>query len=140
MKTKPIELFSLAILTLFYILAFSPNQTPAAAPPQIEVIIKVTYNGFFDADGHPLNNLIKVPKERNIKLTFEHAGKPGEKHAFVLLFDSDEEIESGTISDQNRRTHIEFTTGKTGETYDVFCVIVDCDGMEHLTDLVIIAT
>jgi hypothetical protein len=80
-----------------------------------------------------------VPKRQTIKLIFEHVGKPGEEHGFVLLFDSDEEIESGTISDQNRRTHIEFNTGEAGEIYDVFCVIVECYGMEHLIDLVIVA-
>lgn len=126
----------LAILVSFCTTTLLPLQT-AAIPSQTEVIIKVNEEGFFDSEGKPLNNLIEVPKERAVKLIFEHAGKPGEKHAFVLLFDSDEEIESGTISDVNRQTHIEFNTGEAGETYDVFCVLVDCDGMEHLTDLVI---
>ncbi len=139
MKRSGIIIFVCFVTALVTVLSLVPSPLKAE-PVQIEVLIKVTYDGFFDANGQPLNNLIKVPKEQHIKLTFEHAGKPGEEHAFVLLFDSDEEIASGTISDQNRRTHIEFTTGQAGETYDVFCVIVDCDGMEHLTDLVLMAS
>lgn len=134
-KIQGIVLMMLMVTATFF-LGLSPLMAEAS---QLEVIIKVDEEGFYDADGRPFNNLIEVPKERSIKLIFEHVGKPGVEHAFVLLFDSDEEIESGTISDLNRRTHIEFNTGNTGETYDVFCVIVDCDGMEHLTDLVIVA-
>jgi hypothetical protein len=127
------------IQILIFILAFflfSPFL-PAEDTP-FEVIIKVNEEGFLRANGRPLGNRLEVPKERSIKLIFEHVGKPEVEHAFVLLFDSDEEIESGTISGLNRRTHIRFNTGSTGETYDVFCVIVDCDGMEHLIDLVIV--
>lgn len=134
-KNKRIMLMILMVITTFFLLPSSPM----AQSSQFEVIIKVNEEGFLDADGKSFNNLIEVPKERTIKLIFEHVGKPGVEHAFVLLFDSDEEIESGTISDMNRWTHIEFNTGEAGETYDVFCVIVDCDGMEHLTDLVIMA-
>ncbi|MFQ5598514.1 MAG: hypothetical protein ACE5GK_10740 [Nitrospiria bacterium] len=136
MKRKDTQIIFLAIMALFYFMTLLPLQS-IAAPSQIEVIIKVNEQGFFDAHGKSFNNIIEVPHEQTIRLTFEHIGKPGEKHAFVLLFDSDEEIESGTISDLNKQTHIEFKTGEAGELYDVFCVIVECDGMEHLTDLVI---
>ena len=138
MKASRMTSVALFTAVIFMGLSIFPSFLMAEASP-IEVLIRVTDEGFFDAEGKSLNNLIKVPKERNIKLIFESAGKPGERHAFVLLFDSDEEIESGTIDDQNRRTQIEFTTGEVDETYDVFCVLVDCDGMEHLTDLVIMA-
>lgn len=123
-------------MTSFSTMMFSPAQV-IAVPSQVVVIIKVNEDGFFGVDGKLFNNVIKVPRERTIKLIFEHVGNPGEKHAFVLLFDTDEEIESGIISDLNKRTHIEFNTGKEGEIYDVFCVIVECDGMEHMTDLII---
>ncbi len=132
-KIQGIVLTMLMVTAAFFIL---PNSLMAQAS-RFEVIIKVDEEGFYDADGRPFDNLIEVPKERSIKLIFEHVGEPGVEHAFVLLFDSEEEIESGTISNLNRRTHIEFKSGDKGETYDVFCVIVDCDGMEHLTDLVI---
>jgi len=138
LKSKRTQIILLAILAFFYIITISPLQAMATSS-QIKVIIKVDENGFYDVDGKPFNNLIEVPKERTIKLIFEHIGKSGEKHAFVLLFDSDEEIESGTISELNKRTHIEFKTGEAGEIYDVFCVIVECNGMEHLIDLVIMA-
>jgi len=113
-----------------------PSPLMAEASP-FEVIIQVNEDGFLDKEGRSFGDHIEVPEGQTIKLIFEHIGKPGVEHAFVLLFDSDEEIESGTISGIKRRTHIEFKTGEAGETYDVFCVIVDCDGMEHLTDLVI---
>ncbi|HIE65449.1 MAG: hypothetical protein ABGX83_01090 [Nitrospira sp.] len=116
-----------------------PSPSRAEGSP-VEVIIQVDEEGFRDSEGRSFGNRIEVPEGRAIKLIFEHVGKPGVEHAFVLLFDSDEEIESGTISTVHKRTHIEFKTGDAGETYDVFCVIVDCDGMEHLTDLVIVAT
>ncbi len=138
MKRGRTQIGLLAIVLLFCATALTlyPFQV-RAVPAQIEVIIKVNEDGFYDRNGKSFNNLIEVPKGRSVKLVFEHVGKPGEKHAFVLLFDSDEEIESGTISDLNRRTHIEFNTGESGEIYDIFCVIVECDGMEHLTDLLI---
>ncbi len=135
-KIKPAVLFILLIIT---VMGTRPLLS-MANPDQFEVIIKVNYDGFFDSNGKALNNLLEVPKERNIKLIFEHVGKPGEEHAFSLLFDSGEEISSDTISNLNKRAYIEFSTGNAGESYDVFCVIVDCDGMEHLTDLVLIST
>ncbi len=138
MKASRMSIVALFTAVLFTGLSVFPSFLTAGTSP-IEVLIRVTDQGFFDAEGRSLNNLIKVPKERNIKLIFEGAGKPTERHAFVLLFDSDKEIESGRIDDQNRRTQIEFTSGEADETYDVFCVLVDCDGMEHLTDLVIMA-
>lgn len=138
MKNRHALVILLAVLTSFFAITLFSFKA-IAAPSEVKVIIKVNEEGFYDARGKSFNNRVEVPQERTIKLIFEHVGKPGEKHAFVLLFDSDEEIESGTISDINRTTHIKFNTGKAGEIYDVFCVIVECDGMEHMTDLVIIA-
>lgn len=136
MKVQRITILALFTAAIFTTFSIFPSFL-LAENAQIEIVIQVTDEGFFDAEGQSFNNRIQVPKEQKIKLIFENAGKPEEKHAFVLLFDSDEEIESGTIDKKNKRTHIEFTSGETGETYDVFCVLADCDGMEHLTDLLI---
>lgn len=139
MKQTNIKIAILSILSIFTIMIAFPSFL-MAGPAQFEVVIKVNEHGFLDANGKALGERLKLPKDRNIMLIFEHVGQPEEEHEFVLLFDSDEEISSGVISFSNRRASIKFRTGEAGELYDIFCVIVDCDGMEHLIDLILIAT
>lgn len=139
MKQTKMKLLVLLMLSIFAVMSAVPSLV-TAGPSQFEVLIKVNDQGFFDSTGKAINEPLKVPKDRNTKLIFEHVGKSGEEHQFVLLFDSEEEISSGKISDLNRRASIEFYTGEEGKSYDVFCVIVDCDGMEHLMDLILIST
>lgn len=127
----------LSILTIFAIMSGLPSPSFANSP-QTKVIIQINEHGFFDANGKAIHEYFEIPKDSNVKLVFKNIGKAGEEHEFVLLFDSDEEVSSGVLSDVQDAS-IDFHTGEEGELYDVFCVIVDCDGMEHLTDLVLIA-
>ncbi|VAX32077.1 hypothetical protein MNBD_NITROSPIRAE01-1885 [hydrothermal vent metagenome] len=127
------------MLSIFIMIGVLPLHLQAGSVP-FELVIKVNEQGFFDANGKALGERVEIPKEQKIKLIFEHVGKPEEEHEFVLLFDSDEEISSGMISSSNPNADIVFRTGEEGELYDVFCVVVDCDGMEHLIDLILVAT
>jgi len=140
MKQTKVKTAVALILSIFTIMSAAPSLLLAGADDAFEILIKVNEHGFLDADGKTLGEQLEVPKERHIKLIFENVGKPEEEHEFVLLFDSDEEISSGVISASNPRASIDFRTGEEGELYDIFCVIVDCDGMEHLRDLILIAT
>ncbi len=128
-----------SILAIFAAISLFPSPV-LAEPAPVDVIIQVNEHGFLDENGTHINAYVKIPRNSRINLIFEHVSKPGEEHEFVLLFDSDEEINSGIISDIKPRASIAFQTGDEGELYDVFCVIVDCDGMEHLIDLVLVAT
>lgn len=139
MKRMKIKIAIVSILSIFMMIGVLPLRLQAGPVP-FELVIKVNEQGFFDANGKALGERVEIPKERNIKLIFEHVGKSEEEHEFVLLFDSDEEISSGMISSSNPSANIVFRTGEAGELYDVFCVVVDCDGMEHLIDLILVAT
>jgi len=139
MKQIKMKLAAFSVLAIFVVMSLFPSLV-RAKPAPFEVIIQVNEHGFLDENGVHIDTYIKIPKDSEIKLIFEHVGKRGEEHEFILLFDSDEEVSSGIISDVKRRASIVFQAGEEEELYDVFCVIVDCDGMEHLTDLVLVAT
>lgn len=139
MKRMKIRITIVSILSIFIMIGVLPSRLQAGPIP-FELVIKVNEQGFFDANGKAFGERVEIPKGQNIKLIFEHVGNPEEEHEFVLLFDSDEEISSGIISSLNPNADIVFRTGDEGELYDVFCVVVDCDGMEHLIDLILVAT
>ena len=127
------------VTILFVLISFSVFNVLSpvfATPPQFDVIIKVNNKGFFDVEGNSLDNILQVPENSDVKLIFVYDAKPGDRHEIALLFSSGEEIYSDPISYENKRAHILFTSGKHGESYDVFCII-DCDAMDYLTDLVI---
>lgn len=135
MKNKGVFIISVAMLLLF--LGFSLCSPVSARPPQFEVIIKVTTQGFLDEKGNALTHFLQVPKGSDVKLIFEYVGAPGNEHELALMFSSGEKIYSDPISYKNKRSTISFSADKAGEVFDIFCII-DCNGMDTLTDLVIV--
>ncbi|MFQ5949413.1 MAG: hypothetical protein ACE5J1_01855 [Nitrospiria bacterium] len=141
MKKKVIKMMLSSMLIFLPVLTLFPSSLMAESKEikEIEVVVKVSHEGFFDAEGGPLNNILKVPKESKVTILFEFVGTDSgeDTHEFALLFESGEEIYSDPISSQNKRSHIEFLSGKVGTQYEIYCIIGDCDGMDNLTDLVV---
>lgn len=141
MKTK--QMTVAAMLGLFFILPFVLS-TNLAAPANAEetgttVVLVVNENGFSGSKGQDLSHqVIKVPKESNVKVVFEYADQSGDYHEFGMLLPSDEEIYSESLSKKNRRTEIEFYSGKAGMHYEVYCIL-SCAAMDNLTDLVFLS-
>ena len=126
------------ILVLLSSLLFLPSNLVAKSP-RIEVVIKVSNQGFFNEAGQPVDNLLKVPQQSDIRLIFEYMGDGEDYHEFSLLFDSGEELYADPISYLNKRASVEFSTGEHLQKIEIFCV-VDCEGMKNLLDLVLVAT
>lgn len=98
------------------------------------LVIRVNDNGFANAFGQPIHQTIQIPKESHIKIIFEYHDENGDEHEFAVMMPSEEEIFSEELSKEKRRTEIEFFSGKTGERYEVYCILT-CAAMDNLVDL-----
>jgi len=110
-----------------------------------EIHLNVTKEGFL-LQGEIPQGPIPVSRNTSVRVIFEYVAQgpdsktsSGSTHEFALMFDSGEEIYSDPISEKNKRSQIEFFSGKKGQRFEIFCIIGDCDGMENLIDLFIVS-
>lgn len=146
MKENLTRLFStLSLMAMATLLVQPIASLPAmGAGPTLEVKIRVSEKGFLDARGrlfgpkHPL----KVPDGKLVRLTFVFDESVsslaiGDTHQIAIVADDGWILESKKIWMFHRKTSVLMTAGENGrKTYRAYC-IVDCLGMEHLTNLAI---
>lgn len=123
-----------------------PAMTYASATDKTPVTIKVRVSekGFLDEKGkaHTAKNMLKIPKGAAVTITFVFAEDltslaVGDTHQITIKSDDGWKQETGQIWIMSRESSVSFIAGENGRTnYRAYC-IVDCIGMEHLTNLLI---
>ena len=123
-----------------------------AGNPNVEFKVKVSKDGFRDANGQVIAAPFRVKKGESVRLTFLFDEKTSEvlrdmmrnaqdQHGFVHAFalHSGKEIvaETQELSLKSRETSLDFIAGDKGaQSYKIYCTMM-CFGMEHLNDLTI---
>jgi hypothetical protein len=123
-----------------------PAMTYASATDKIPVTIKVRVSekGFLDEKGkaYTAKNMLNIPKGAAVTITFVFAEDltslaVGDTHQIAIKSDDGWKQETGQIWIMSRESSVSFIAGENGRTnYRAYC-IVDCIGMEHLTNLLI---
>lgn len=123
-----------------------PAMTYASATDKTPVTIKVRVSekGFLDEKGkaYTAKNMLKIPKGAAVTITFVFAEDltslaVGDTHQITIKSDDGWKQETGQIWIMSRESSVSFIAGENGRTnYRAYC-IVDCIGMEHLTNLLI---
>ena len=120
------------------------HAVSAATSPDVQVIVKVNENGFFDEGDRLLGpkNPLLVPKGKRVTLTFVfdeavNSLAIGDVHQLALTADDGWTIESEKMWFFNQHASVTFVAGEKGrKQYRGYCII-DCIGMDHLNNLVI---
>jgi hypothetical protein len=123
-----------------------------AGNPTVEFKVKVSKDGFRDANGQNIAAPFRVKKGESVRLTFLFDEKTSEVlrdmmrsaqdqqgfvHAFALHSDKEIVAETQELSLKSRETSLEFIAGDKGaQSYKIYCTMM-CLGMEHLHDLTI---
>ena len=123
-----------------------------AGNPDVEFKVKVSKDGFRDADGQIIAAPFRVKKGESVRLTFLFDEKTSEVlrdmmrgaqdqrgfvHAFALHSGKEIVAETQELSLKSRQTSLDFIAGDKGaQNYKIYCTMM-CFGMEHLHDLMI---
>ncbi len=129
-----------AFLTLGQGIAYA--GTGDQAP--VEITVRVNEKGFLDDKGRMYGpkNPLRVSKGTLVRVTFLFNEDMtslaiGDTHQIALKAEDGWKEETGKIWILNKKAGIEFQAGENGRTrYRAYCIL-DCLGMEHLTNLVI---
>ena len=123
-----------------------PATMHAAAPDKasMEIKVHVSEKGFLDEKGKPYSakRLLNVPKDTLVTITFVFDEEltslaVGDTHQVALQSEDGWKQETGQIWIVSRESSITFRAGENGRThYRAYCIL-DCIGMEHLTNLLI---
>jgi hypothetical protein len=139
------------LATLITALAFTGMiATPAvtyavtAGTAPVEIKVRVSEKGFLDEKGKAYNtkNMLKIPTGTLVTLTFVFSEDMtslavGDTHQIVIQSDDHWKEETDKLWIMNRQASITFRVGENGRTqYRAYCML-DCIGMEHLTNLLI---
>ncbi|MDO9116934.1 MAG: hypothetical protein Q7U39_03190 [Nitrospira sp.] len=127
-------------------LAGGPAMVYAAAPEKAPVAIKVRVSekGFLDEKGklYSAKRVLTVPKDAVVTITFLFGEDltslaVGDTHQIAVKSEDGWKQETGSIWIMNRESSLTFRAGENGRTqYRAYCIL-DCIGMEHLTNLII---
>lgn len=147
MTKKIAECVVLVTVLAFSMAAFQGSFTTVSAGTShdVEVIVKVNEKGFFDENNKKLlgpHHPLKVPDGKRVKVTFVFDESPmslaiGDVHQLAVTAEDGWTIESEKIWVLHRQTSVTFVAGEGGRRhYRAYCIL-DCIGMDHLTNLVI---
>ncbi len=139
------------LATMVTMLAFAatvagPAMTYAATPEKapVEIKVRVSEKGFLDEKGRPYGakRALQVPKDTVVKITFVFGEDMtslavGDTHQITIKAEDGWKQETGSVWVMNRESSVSFLAGEKGRTqYRAYCIL-DCIGMEHLTNLLI---
>lgn len=146
MKKLMKQLTTLLTVLTFTAIWAGPAMTYAAAPEKapIEIKVRVSEKGFLDEKGKPYSAKrgLQVPKDTPVKITFVFSEEMtslavGDTHQITIKSDDDWKQETGSIWIMSREASVSFLAGGNGRMqYRAYCIL-DCIGMEHLTNLLI---
>lgn len=120
-------------------------STKGAAQAVVEMTVKVNEKGFLDHRNKPYGpkNPLKIPKGKVVRISFQFSEKMtslayGDTHQIAIVAKDGWERETKKIWMWEQKTSVTFLAGEDGHTsYRGYC-IVDCIGMDHLNNLVIV--
>lgn len=140
------RLATMATMLAFVASLAAPAMTAAAAPEKapVEIKVRVSEKGFLDEKGRPYGGkrALQVPKDTMVKITFVFAEDMtslavGDTHQITIRAEDGWKLESGSVWVMNRESSVSFLAGEKSRTqYRAYCIL-DCIGMEHLTNLLI---
>ncbi len=124
----------------------APALTYAAGPEKapMEIKVRVSEKGFLDEKGKPYGGkrMLLVPKDTVVKITFVFGEDltslaAGDTHQIAIRAEDGWKQESAPLWMMNRESGVSFIAGEKGRMqYRAYCIL-DCIGMEHLTNLII---
>ncbi len=130
-------------------LAGGPAMVYAAAPEKapVEIKVRVSEKGFLDEKGklYSAKRVLTVPRDAVVIITFLFGEDltslaVGDTHQIAVKSEDGWKQETGSIWIMNRESSLTFRAGENGRTqYRAYCIL-DCIGMEHLTNLIIQVT
>lgn len=143
MKSITTKIMALCTVSAFIGMMAAPVATFAGVAP-VEIKVRVTEKGFLDEKGKPYNakNVLRIPNGSRVTITFVFSEDltslaVGDTHQIAVKSDKDVIGETDKIWVMNRQAGVTFHAGEQGRTrYRAYCVL-DCIGMEHLTNLLI---
>ena len=120
-------------------------STNGSAQAVVEITVKVNQKGFLDHRNKPYGpkNPLKIPKGKVVRILFQFSEKMtslayGDTHQITIVSKDGWERETKKIWMWEQKTSVTFLAGEDGRTsYRGYC-IVDCIGMDHLNNLVIV--
>ncbi len=146
MNAKMKKLTTLIMILTCTAMWAGPVMTYAAAPEKapIEIKVRVSEKGFLDEKGKPYSAKrgLQVPKDTPVKITFIFSEEltslaVGDTHQIAIKSEDGWKQETGSIWIMNREASVSFVAGENGRMqYRAYCIL-DCIGMEHLTNLLI---
>ncbi|HNG54749.1 MAG TPA: hypothetical protein PLR85_15285, partial [Nitrospira sp.] len=110
----------------------------------LEIKVRVSEKGFFDEKGKPYGGkrMLQVPKDTMVKITFVFGEDltslaAGDTHQITVRAEDGWKQETSPLWMMNRESTVSFLAGEKGRMqYRAYCIL-DCIGMEHLTNLFI---
>lgn len=122
----------------------TPAVTYAAGPAPIEIKVRVSEKGFADEKGtlYTAKRMLKIPNGTPVTITFVFSEEltslaVSDTHQIAIRSDNGWKEETEKLWIMNKRASVTFRAGENGQTqYRAYCIL-DCIGMEHLTNLVI---
>lgn len=144
--TNTMRLARLVATLLIAVTLGGPVPTHAAISDKapIEIKVRVSEKGFLDEKGKPYTakRPLTVPKDTAVTILFVFGEDltslaVGDTHQIAIKSEDGWKQETGSIWVMNRESSITFRAGDNGRTqYRAYCIL-DCIGMEHLTNLLI---
>ena len=140
------RLATVATMLAFVASVAGPAMTAAATPEKtpVEIKVRVSEKGFLDEKGRPYGaeRALQVPKDTMVKITFVFGEDMtslavGDTHQITIRAEDGWKQETGSVWVMNRESSVSFLAGEKNRTqYRAYCIL-DCIGMEHLTNLLI---
>lgn len=134
------------VLAMAATLASGPAMIYAAPSDKapVEIKVHVSEKGFLDEKGklYSAKRVLTVPKDSVVTVTFLFGEDltslaVGDTHQIAVKSEDGWKQETGSIWIMSRESRLTFRAGENGRTqYRAYCIL-DCIGMEHLTNLII---
>ncbi len=147
MKQHKLMRFVTVITILAWVATVTGPAIAYAATPDkasLEIKVRVSEKGFLDEKGklYSAKRVLAIPRDTLVTITFEFGEDltslaVGDTHQIAIKSEDGWKQETGQIWIMNRESSLTFRAGENGRTqYRAYCIL-DCIGMEHLTNLLI---
>jgi hypothetical protein len=144
MKSIATRIGTIVTVLAFTVMIAASGVTYAAVPPPMEIKVRVSEKGFTDEKGkaYSAKNMLKIPNGTPVTITFVFGEDltslaVGDTHQIEIRSDNGWKEETGKLWIMSRQASVTFRAGENGITqYRAYCIL-DCIGMEHLTNLLI---
>ncbi len=132
------------LTTFTFMTMLATGALHAATPAPVEIKVRVSEKGFSNEKGlvYTAARPLKLPQGVPVTITFIFSEEMsslavGDTHQIALRSDTGAIGETEKLWIMNKQVNLSFTPGDKGQLqYRAYCIL-DCTGMEHLTNLII---